>query len=27
VRLGWDESEAWDELAAYYRERYLENRA
>jgi nucleoside-diphosphate-sugar epimerase len=26
VRLGWHEAEAWDELAAYYRERYLENR-
>jgi len=27
VRLGWDESEAWDELASYYNERYLENPA
>jgi nucleoside-diphosphate-sugar epimerase len=27
ARLGWDETTAWDELAAYYSERYLQNRA
>jgi nucleoside-diphosphate-sugar epimerase len=27
ARLGWDESRAWDALAAYYRERYLRHRA